>query len=263
MKNTRIILMISALTTAVYSCTKTITPPLNNISQLVIEGAVSDTTGPYHIHISKTANFYSDNVYQTVSGANVIITDMTANVTDVLTEATTGDYITHSIVGAYGHTYQMKVTMDGKIYVSVSTMPQLVKLDSVGVDYDVNNNTRPIADYQDPADQKNYYKYSMQKNGVHVNHFQTFDDRLSNGRYIRENLDCDTGTFHRGDLVKVSLVGLDAAAFNFLKESENVAYNNANLASPATPTSNISGGCVGYFSAQTVSSKTTTIKLGR
>nr|WP_069660375.1 DUF4249 family protein [Arcticibacter eurypsychrophilus] len=115
MKNIRIILMVSALITAVYSCTKTITPPLNNVSQLVIEGAVSDTTGPYHIRISKTANFYSDKVYPTVSGANVIITDMTANTTDVLTEATAGDYITHIIVGTYGHTYQMKVTLDGKL----------------------------------------------------------------------------------------------------------------------------------------------------
>ena len=47
MKNIRIILIISALITAFYSCTKTITPPLNNVSQLVIEGAVSDTTGPF------------------------------------------------------------------------------------------------------------------------------------------------------------------------------------------------------------------------
>jgi hypothetical protein len=56
------------------------------------------------------------------------------------------------------------------------------------------------------------------------------------------------------------LVGLDAGAFNFLKEAEAVAYNNANLAAPATPTSNITGGCIGYFSAQTVSSKTAVIK---
>jgi len=262
MKKIRIIIILSAFTMALYSCTKTITPPLNNVSQLVIEGVVSDTTGPYHVNISKTSSLYADNVYPTVSGATVVITDMTSNLTDVLTEAAPGDYVTHSITGIDGHSYQMKVTLDGKTYVSVSTMPMLVKLDSVGVDYDVTNNTRPIADFQDPV-QKNYYKFSMTRNGVHVNHFQTFDDRLSDGRYIRESLDCDTGTFHRGDLVQVDLVGLDAGAFNFLKEAEAVAYNNANLASPATPTSNISGGCIGYFSAQTVSSKTTTIKLGR
>jgi hypothetical protein len=190
----------------------------------------------------------------------VVITDVTANVTDVLTEASAGDYITHAIAGTPGDSYQLKVILNGKTYTALSTMPKPVSLDSVTVDYDVSNNIRPVANYQDPANQRNYYKYSMQKNGVHVNHFQTFDDRLSDERYIRDNLDCDTGTFHHGDMVKVSLVGLDAGAFNFLKEAEAVAYDNANLAAPATPTSNITGGCIGYFSAQTVSSKTTVIK---
>lgn len=260
MKNITAFIVLYSIIVVFSSCTKTITPPLNNTTQLVIVGTVSDTTGPYHVSISKTADFYSDNVYPAVSGATVVITDVTANVTDILTEASAGDYITHVITGTPGDSYQLKVILNGKTYTALSTMPKPVLLDSVTVDYDVSNNIRPVANYQDPANQKNYYKYSMQKNGVHVNHFQTFDDRLSDGRYIRDNLDCDTGTFHHGDMVKVSLVGLDAGAFNFLKEAEAVAYDNANLAAPATPISNITGGCIGYFSAQTVSSKTTAIK---
>ena len=258
MKNLNIYI-IFAIVIAFCSCTKTITPPLNNNVQLVIVGIVSDTTGPYHVNISKTSSFYTDNVYPTVSGATVVITDMTSNLVDVLTEASPGDYITHTLTGKSGDTYQLKVMLDGKAYTSVSTMPQLVKLDSVGVDYDTNNNIRPIAEYQDPT-VKNYYKYSMKRNGINVHHFQTFDDRLSNGRYIRDNLDCDTGTFHHGDKVIVSLVGIDENAFNFLSDAENVAFNNSNLAAPATPRSNITGGCVGYFSAQAVSSKNGVIK---
>jgi len=260
MKNRNVFFISASILFAFSACTKTITPTLNNTTQLVIEGAISDTTGPYHVSISKTADFYSDNIYPGVSGATVVITDATANVTDVLTEATPGDYITHTITGMPGHAYQLRVTLDGKTYTSISTMPQPVLLDSVTMDYSVNNNFRPVANYQDPVNQKNYYKYSMKRNGIHVNHFQTFDDRLSNGRYIREKLDCDTGTFHHGDIVNVSLVGLDTGAFNFLKEAEAVAYDNANLAAPATPTSNITGGCIGYFSAQTVSSKATMVQ---
>src|SRR5258707_2071982 len=177
MKNINAVLTGLTMIAAFSSCTKTITPPLNNTPQLVIEGAVSDTTGPYHVNISKTADFYSDNVYPTVSGATVVITDVTANVTDVLSEASPGDYTTHTITGTPGHAYQLKVMLDGKTYTAMSTMPKPVLLDSVTVDYSVNNNIRPVANYQDPPDQKNYYKYSMKKNGVHVHHFQTFDDR--------------------------------------------------------------------------------------
>lgn len=157
----------------------------------------------------------------------------------------------------------MKVTLDGKTYIAVYTKPQLVKLDSVGVDYDISNNTRPIPDFQYPARQRNFYKFLMKRNGFHIKRFQAFDDRLSGGRYFRRNLECHTGTFYRGDLVRIDLVGLDAGAFNFFDESIDVAYNNADLASPAIPVSNISGGCIGHFNAQTVNSKTTTIKLAR
>jgi hypothetical protein len=56
-------------------------------------------------------------------------------------------------------------------------------------------------------------------------------------------------------VVRLSLVGIDKAVYTFLSEAELIAYSNDNLAAPATPTSNITGGCLGYFSAQTVSSK--------
>ena len=241
------------------SCTKTITPPLNNTSQLVIVGTVSDTTGPYHVLISKTIDFYSDNVYPTVSGATVNIIDVTTGVNDILTESAAGDYVTHTITGVPGHTYQMQVSLHGKTYTAISTMPQPVLLDSVTVDYSVSNDLRPVVNYQDPVI-KNYYKYDSWCNGVQVKHFETFDDRLSNGRYLHRALDADTGKFHRGDLVRVDLVGIDKGAFTFLSEAESVAFDNGSLAAPATPVSNITGGCVGYFSAQTVSSNQSIIK---
>ena len=73
-------------------------------------------------------------------------------------------------------------------------------------------------------------------------------------------MDNDTSEIKRNDFVRLSLVGIDKGVYTFLSEAENIAYSNDNLAAPATPTSNISGGCLGYFSAQTVSSKTATVK---
>ena len=260
MKSKIIIIIASGfMVTFFLSCTKTITPPLSNASKLVIVGTVSDTAGPYHVYISKTADFYSDNVYPAVSGAAVNITDITAGVNDVFTEAVPGDYVSHTLTGIPGHTYFMQVSLNGQRYIASSTMPQPVVLDSVTVDYAVNNDLRPVVNYQDP-EIKNYYKYDSWRNGIQVKHFETFDDRLSNGRYLHRALDADTGKFKRGDLLTVDLVGIDKGSFTFLSESESVAFNNGSLAAPATPVSNISGGCVGYFSAQTVSTKQSIIK---
>lgn len=256
------IIFISGLLIVFMACTKTITPALNTApALLVIQGAVSDTAGPYYVSIVNSVGFYADNTYPGVSGASITITDSTLGLRDSLTEVSTGLYVTHSLVqGLYGHTYLLNVSLSGKVYTASSTMPQLVALDSVTFDTSNSKQIRPQANYQDPVGIVNFYKYSMVINGVRDNRFQTFEDRLSDGRYIQDKMDTDTGEVKRFDVVQLSLVGIDKNAYTYLSEAENIAYNNANLAAPATPTSNITGGCQGYFSAQTVSSKTAVVK---
>jgi hypothetical protein len=261
MKNLLFALLIFISLFALSSCEKTIVPPLTNSGpQLVIEGAVSDTAGPYHVNIAKTVGFYTDNVYPNVSGASVTIIDQTTGVTDLLAETSAGIYTTHTIIGKYGDTYQLTVVVDGKTYRSSSTMPYPVTLDSVTFDYtSIKNMIQPVAYYHDPGNFKNYYKYNILKNGVKLNRFQTIDDLLSNGKYIRDPLVTDTGAISKSDVVTVSLVGLDKNVYNFLQEAESIAFYNDQLSNPATPEPNISGGCIGYFSAQTVSSKKATV----
>jgi hypothetical protein len=244
------------------SCQKVITPPLSSSApQLVIEGAVSDTTGPYFVNISKSVNFYADNTYPNVSGASVTITDQTAGVSDILTETSAGIYATHTIIGKPGDTYKLVVLLNGKTYSAVSTMPYPVVLDSVTFDYtSVKNMIQPVVHYQDPAALVNFYKYNINVNGVKLRRFQTSEDLLMNGKYIHMDLVTDTGAIKKSNVVQVSLVGTDKGVYNFLQEAENIAFYNDNLATPATPTSNISGGCLGYFSAQTVSRKSAIVK---
>lgn len=253
-----ILILISTVT----ACTKTITPALNTApAQLIIQGAVSDTAGPYYVSIVQSVGFYSENVYPGVSGAAITIKDSTTGLRDSLTEVSSGLYVTHMLLqGIPGHIYILNVDLNGKIFSASSTMPQPVLLDSVTFDTSDNKQIRAIANYQDPAGIVNYYKYSTVINGVLDKRFQTFEDRLSDGRYIQDKMDDDSSEIRRNDVVQLSLVGIDKAVYTFLSQAENIAYANDNQAAPATPTSNITGGCLGYFSAQTVSSKTGTVK---
>jgi len=257
----KIISFLSLLVMAV-ACTKTITPSLNTApAQLMIQGAVSDTAGPYYVSIVQSVGFYTNNIYPGVSGAAITITDSTTGLRDSLSEVSTGLYVTHTLLqGRPGDTYLLNVILNGKVYMASSTMPQPVLLDSVTFDTSDNKQIRAVANYQDPAGIVNYYKYSTIINTLLDKRFQTFEDRLSDGRYIQDKMDDDTSEIKRGDVVQLSLVGIDKGAYTFLSEAENIAYSNDNLAAPATPTSNITGGCLGYFSAQTVSSKTGTVK---
>src|SRR5258708_1230658 len=244
------------------ACTKTITPALNTAAaQLIIQGAVSDTAGPYYLSIVNSVGFYANNTYPGVSGATVTITDSTTGLRDVLTETTTGYYVTHSLVqGMHGHTYLLNVSLNGKTYTASSTMPQPVALDSVTFDYQQKNTIRAQANYQDPKGIVNFYKYSLVINGVVDKRFQVFEDRLSDGRYIQDKIDADTSEIKRNDLVQLSLVGIDKNVFTYLNEAEQIAYSNDQLAAPPTPAPNITGGVLAYFNALTVGSKTALAK---
>jgi Domain of unknown function (DUF4249) len=258
----RYLLSLLLLVVTAIACTKTITPALNTApAQIMIQGAVSDTAGPYYVSIVQSVGFYTENIYPGVSGAAITITDSTTGLRDSLTEASTGLYVTHRLVlGVPGNTYLLNVVLNGKVYMASSTMPQPVPLDSVTFDTSNYKQIRAVANFQDPAGIVNFYKYSTVINGVLDKRFQTFEDRLSDGRYIQDKMDDDTSEIKRNDIVQLSLVGIDKGVYTFLSEAENIAYSNDNLAAPATPTSNITGGCLGYFSAQTVSSKSATVK---
>ena len=245
-----------------YSCTKTITPRLDVASpQIVIQGAISDTAGPYYVTIVNSVGFYANSIYPGISGAVITITDSSTGLKDQLTETSPGIYKTSSLIqGVYGNTYLLNVSLNGKTYTASSTMPQPVLLDSVSFDVSDTKQIRAQANYQDPKGIVNYYKYSTVINGVTDQRFQTFEDRLSDGRYIQDKMDNDTSEIRKNDVVQLSLVGIDKGVYTYLNEAEAIAYSNDNLAAPASPVSNITGGCLGYFSAQTVSSKSAVVK---
>jgi len=224
-------------------------------AQVVIEGSINNAAGPYRVTITKSVNFYQGNSYPYVSGALVIITDGQAAVIDTLAEVSPGMYETHSILGRPGNTYTLQVLLAGSVYTATSTMPQPVSLDSVTFNYATKNTIRAVANFQDPIGIVNYYKFTTYVNGKYLNELHTFEDRLSDGRYIREKMDNDTTDIKKGDDVLVSLIGIDKEVNTYLREAQTIAYDNSNLVAPSTPHTNIAGGALGYFSAETISSK--------
>src|ERR1700743_1659850 len=100
---------------AVLGCKKVIQVNLNNAApQIVIQGDINNGPGPYQVLISRTVNFSAANIFPPVSGASVVITDSTSGQIELLQEADSGVYFTHSISGVPGHTYNLQVIVDGK-----------------------------------------------------------------------------------------------------------------------------------------------------
>jgi hypothetical protein len=247
------------------SCQKTVKLPLNTAaSQWVIQGEVTNAPGPYTVTINQTVAFYADNTFPTVSGATVQITD-DQGATDVLTETSAGNYTTHTLQGKPGNTYTLSVKIGDSLFTAVSTMPQPVPLDSVTFDHSSTfrkNDITAQANYQDPEGIKNYYQFVMYINGTQfTKDIFAFDDRLSDGKYVVQNLRMDSTYLTVGDQLQVNMNCIDVNVYNYFNQlAQSGGSGSFNTSSaPANPTSNISNGAYGVFSAHTISSKNITV----
>jgi hypothetical protein len=244
------------------SCQKVVELKLNNAApQIVIQGEVTDSKGPYTIMINQSVDFYSNNVFPAISGAIVKISDGQGNV-DSLTEISPGVYSSQFLQGKPGNTYTLSVFAQNKTYTAVSTMPMPVPLDSVTLESTSGfgqQRINAIVNFQDPPGIPNYYEFIEYINGLPFkNNIFVFNDRLSDGKYISTTLRTDSAYISLRDQVEVKMFSVDENTYNYfnqLKESSGTGAFNA-TASPANQTSNITGGSLGYFSAHTSQSRT-------
>jgi hypothetical protein len=238
-------------------CKKVIQVNLNDAApQLIITGEVTNNLGPYSVSLSQTVNFSADNVFPAVSGAQVLITDSQAMLTDTLTETTSGLYVTKTLKGKPGDAYRLTVTASGKVYTALSIMPQPVPLDSVTLIENSGFNDKvynPVVNFQDPPGIPNYYQFSEIVNGRVINNIFIFDDRLSDGKYIRQPLFNDSAYIQLGNILDIGLYCIDKNVYNYFNTLQNATGNGFQSVAPSNPTTNISNGALGYFSAHTVS----------
>ena len=256
MKRKHIIYILAIASFILPSCQKVIHIDLNSAApKYVVEGNISNESGPQVIKISKTVSFESSNTFPGVSGALVTITDATSGTIDTLQEGSAGYYTTVAITGVPGHTYNMFIKADGNVFTATCTMPQPVNLDSLYISKSAFGNTRGAIVYTDPAARGNYYYFAEYKNGVLTDNIYIRNDELVNGQVINQTLSRGGGEseLNTGDYLTISLECIDSAMYQYYYTLQQT--KNQNAATPANPQSNIVGGALGYFSAHTVSSK--------
>lgn len=244
------------------ACQKVINVKLSpGASKYVVQGVITDQPGTCSVYITTTKDFSADNTFPGVSGATVKVeSDGTVY---TLTETTPGTYTTSAITGTPDKTYNMTAIVDGNTYTASSTMPQPVGMDSMYV------SKRALTDklyatvvYTDPAGIPNYYRWVQYVNGLKEKTIFVSDDQLTDGLTIKGQLNYNNDTddpnrdIRIGDTVRLDMICLDSAVYNYWYSLNIEASGNGSANSPGNPISNIKGGCLGYFSAQTVRTKT-------
>ena len=257
------IFFVFLLASSLLGCKKVIDVNLKNSdAQIVINGEVTNLPGPYKVTISKSVNFSADNDFPPVSGA--LVTIRTNRTIDTLFEGNPGNYFTRKIKGKPGESYSLYVSIDGKTYSATSVMPQPVTLDSLSFLLGRNNAVYPVANFRDPEGVHNYYQFTEFVNGEPLKNGRgrsVFDDRLSDGRYITSILYNDSAYIKTGVTLMVKMNCVDKQVYTYLNELLQISGGSGfSSPAPANPESNISGGVLGYFSANTVTSKTVKIE---
>jgi hypothetical protein len=214
----------------------------------VIEANVSDQPGPYKVFISRSVSFDDPNIFPAISNAQVTLSDNAGN-EEVLTETEPGVYKSKNFQGVPARNYFLKVVANGQEFNAVSTMPQPMQIQKIQIDkFEFNPEEKVVNIYiQDPAGVRNYYRAFYYVNGVASDKLLYTDDEFNDGKLIEGTFIDDDLPLKSGDSVRIVLQTVDEKVFLYLREQDRLG--NSQSASPANPTSNISNGSLGYFSA--------------
>ena len=242
------------------ACTKTVTLDLRNAPPVyVIEGDITDQPGPYLVRIFQTTGFYDTADFKGVDGASVQVSNA-EGYRETLTGNGDGNYYTKQLKGRSGDTYTLNVVIGNNSYSAVSTMPQHINLDGLHTQQGFNTSkevTYVVPDFVNPpAPQIAYYYFDQTIDGVLDKTFYGWDSKFSQGQANTFNLERNDpdSTLHSGDTVTVVMQCLDLAMYNYWS-SLDLAATGAGGAYPGNPTTNITGGALGYFSAHTSQTK--------
>ncbi|MCJ7935649.1 MAG: DUF4249 domain-containing protein [Chryseobacterium sp.] len=259
MKNTFLIILSLF---AVTSCQKEVDLDLADQSgNIVIEGNVTNQTGPYTVKITKSVGVAQPNQYPAVTGAKVILSDNTGQ-TEILQYIGQGMYQTSTFVGISGRTYTLNVQAEGKQYTAQSTMPEAVDFEGLVQDSFVFGNTTTytlLPVFTDPAALGNRYLFSFTVNDIAKKVFNVFSDNVNNGLPNQRPLvlpNDDKDNNHQvtaGDIIHVEMQCIDNNIFTYYSALTQISGDNGGGVTPSNPPSNISNGALGYFSAHTSS----------
>jgi len=216
-------------------------------SAIVIQGNLP-LDSACRILISKSIIFNQLNVFPIVSGALVTISDDQGN-SETCTEIDppSGRYESGSLLGVEGRTYTLTVEYAGHTYVAASSLPQMVPLDSLGTQTMGIMGAQifqVIPYFTDPVGIPNWYKFETALNGVSDTDIRLRNDAYTDGQLNLQPINLRDAK--SGDLLTFTMLGIDQAAFFFYN---TLRQSSSSMTTPANPTTNFSGGCLGYFKA--------------
>ena len=253
------------------SCSEIIEMDLNveGNNRLVVEASITTEQKSQIVKLSRSNEYFSDQVATKETGAIVSIKD--ENNIFVLTDNNNdGTYITDANVkGVAGNMYRLDIELEnGEKYFAEDFLKPISPMDSLKYEY--KKSDRPFSEKyfyyiylytQEPGETEDYYQWELFIDGVHDSDTlrdKTFvSDEMVNGVYIsdwpvyeisEEKIVADAS------IVKIQMLSISKEAYNFkIALMMETDYSASGLnGPPANIPSNVSNGALGFFSASDV-----------
>ncbi len=240
------------------ACEKVIDLELeDSATELVIEANLWAGTSTLEVLISNTASYFDSALPVTIEDATVTLSDEAGNSFNAA-HLGNGRYLAN-ITTEEGMTYRLTVEVDGIIYQADSFLPQKIELVELIAEYEAA--AGPIEEgysmrvrFNDPGGEENYYRIVHYVDGVkqiEPDDLQVVEDVLFDGGLTR--LPMFQQSFDLGDSVSIELIHFDEASFAYFNSLSDIINSGGGpggaSAAPGNPTTNWSGGALGYFSA--------------
>lgn len=252
------------------SCEETIILDTAQVEpKLVIRSHITSNNRYQLVELSLSVGFYHKNKPPVITDAEVLVRDLTEGISHTFTSnpgENEGIYISdNSFQGKVGHTYELEVNWEGKVYTARETMLPVTPLDSLSSrinPFEFQDPGKPGYYYEvllyaaEPQETNDYYFFKFYRNDSLIYASGT-DIYFSDDKFLGERIaDLPAPIFYkRGDVARVEMFSVTRDAYIYLNDLFNILNNDSGMFSPppANPRNNISNGALGYFMVSDIS----------
>ncbi len=230
------------------SCEETIDLDFqDNDPVIVVEAELSNLSNQQEIRVNKTKSIFESGRFVYVEDAHVVVSTSKGQSFQFIHQGE-GKYTHSNFIPQQGVEYSLSVLSEGQRITAKSTMQAYVEVDSLGfIEENILDQSYDFVAirFLDPNDEENYYKYTMSVNDKPAKFMAVFSDKLNNGRDVEHRFYDADNDFYQGDKVVVYRSLISKEVFRYWNEYQRLTPSSS---APSNPTSNLSGGALGYFS---------------
>ncbi len=251
-------IFISLISLAFFACEDVIEIDLNSVEpRIVIEAKLFNQLYPATVLITKTSDFFDTVTYNTISDAEVFISDNSGNSIRLYETDTSGIYQA-DLFGEIGKIYTLNVKSEGETYISTAEMKHSLKIDSFKTVYHGDEIPYFEEGYElncyigDSVNVNEYCMLNIYKNFEKSFNIYLYDDTYTDGSSFKYTFFIET--FQAGDTAMIEMLTCDRGVYDYLYTYAEIASDYfQDSGTPYNPTSNISNGALGYFGVFSVS----------